>query len=412
MRCASLVSMLLAGSAYAVSIPATRSGYKFVDVSAIEVTGDVYPARAAKSDGTDRVLRAEDVACIAEAVCERDAWLNRTNAPTRAEYRTPPPSAVLSSNLLWCADGFFLTQGRSLTGRMSITASDPLVRFVDREWVDGSQSLSVIDTGFVDYRYEDYLRSYPWGCAAICEYLDPSATTVLRVGGNGALAADGVRNMYDNIGASKRILGGMVCVKYDTVTAWPDSYIGLVMVNGSTTYHGYDSPSDSNGDYVTLKTTTWDYWGFQRGCWIRASGGSLQDGRCSPYGWTTTSSAPYVVLRPEYFGKVESATLYLGIVGDKITSCTSGDGEAGDVILGFIRMGLTKSGTVSLFGSTCEKWVMPSGMCSSESILGAFIESKTGLTSRGFPCLWNAQAYSGVLDMVMIPNVDTEDDDD
>ena len=115
-------------------------------------------------------------------------------------------------------------------------------------------------------------------------------------------------------------------------------------------------------------------------------------------------------MRPEYLGKVESATLYLGVVGDKITSYTAGD-MAGDVLLGFVRMELTKSGTVSLFGNTCEKWVMPSGMCSSESILGAFIESKTGLTSRGYPCVFKAQSYSGVLDMVMNPNVDTADDD-
>ena len=355
-------------------------------------------------------MRAEDVACIAEAVCERDAWLNRTNAPTRSEYRMPPPSTVLSSNLLWCADSFFLTQGRSLKGRMSITASDPLVRFVNSGWTDGSQTLSVIDTGYVDHRYEDYALTYPWACAAICECLNPSTTAVLRVGENGALAADGLKNMYSNIGASRRIIGGMVCAKHDSVTSWPDSYMGFIMVDGGTTYHGYDSPTDSSGDYVTPKTSLLNYWTFERGCWVRGSGSSSQDGRCSPYGWSTTSSTPYVVMRPEYLGKVESATLYLGVVGDKITSYTAGD-MAGDVLLGFVRMELTKSGTVSLFGNTCEKWVMPSGMCSSESILGAFIESKTGLTSRGYPCVFKAQSYSGVLDMVMNPNVDTADDD-
>ena len=153
-------------------------------------------------------------------------------------------------------------------------------------------------------------------------------------------------------------------------------------------------------------------WGFYRTSWTRATAPGSVDGRCSPYSWTTTSSTPYVVMRQDYTGKIESAELYLSVKVTRYTSYVSGEGTKGDILIGVLRVPLTSGGTTTFFGGTCEKWTMPSTMTSS-TILDGFIGgvfSTQGLNG-GFPTISACEVYSGVLDLVMKPSIDIDEED-
>lgn len=388
-----------------MSIPATRNGYRFVDVSGIDVSGMVLPVRAAQ--GTAHILCAEDVACIAEAASERNTWLWHTNAPNDSTLYSPAPSNVLETNLLWSADEFFDTQGRGLKPRGTISEFDCLSMFVDMDWLDSTSAQVVIDTGIKTS--DPSAVSEAWICAALTEYLDPATTSVQRISRLLAPSTNDVMTMYRNIGACKRVICGKITIGASS-GQFEDASAGEIVADGGfQSYHYAGRTKDSNGYFNDLVVDSYSGWNFTRHCWVSSGGGSSAPvGRASPYSWTQTAASPYVVLRPTYRDIVASATLYLGVVG----SISYSSGSVGEVKLGVIRLPLTKGNGVSRGGATCDAWIMPDVMRSSKDILGAFIEDNGGLNSTGFPLMSIVSVWCGVIDMMMIPRVEMSDEDD
>lgn len=117
-------------------------------------------------------------------------------------------------------------------------------------------------------------------------------------------------------------------------------------------------------------------------------------------------------MRPDYTGKIESAELYISVKVTRYTSYISGDGTKGDVLIGMLRIPLTSGGTITFLGGTCEKWTMPSSMTSS-TLLDSFIGGvyETNGLNGGFPCISGCELYSGVLDLVMKPSIDIDEED-
>lgn len=386
----------------AISIPATRSGYSFVDVSDIDITGNVYPAR--KAAGTDLVLRAEDVACIAEAVCERDCWLNFTNA-TQSLY-SPAPSFVLSSNLISRADEFFGTMGRGLSAASYMSDSSETACFIDKDWNDSNDVLEYIDVAEVAGAYS-VTDLYCIG--AMFWELSPTIATVSRLRSQGILSASDIEGMYNNIGATRRVFAGNVGIKPSGSTYFSKPNTACVIyVQGGTTQYLYDAPDNSiTGEHGQIVTRSYDYWYFGRGCWSNTS-----KGRCSPYSWTTTTDAPRVVLRPVFTGIVSIATLYLTVKTSKIMSSVGGN-DTYNTIIGFIRVPLTRVGSVSVNGVTCDEWTMPEDMKNSQTILGDALDAyNANLPSSGLPCINDIHVSGGMVDLLLSPRIDTLDDGD
>lgn len=393
------------------SIPATRNGYSFVDVTDVDVSGLIYPVRDSLDNGTARVLRAEDAACLAEAVCERDAWLNGTNAPTQTKWYQPSPTRVLVSNLVYSANEFFTTQGRDIPGRLLLSGgADPIRRYISTEWVCSLQTMTGYDTGFNRY-FDEGGTNFRWGIGCLNEYLNPTASNIQQ-GFDGILSCANMERLYKDVQATKRLFGGFV-YGYSTQSEWTKDYAGMITTDqGTYTLHRYDSPADSSGNYTTLYEETKSGWAFYRGCWTRMAPPESMGGRSSPYSWTTTSSAPYVIMRQDYTGKIESAELYLSVRVERITAYVQGESERTEILMGVLRVPLTSGGTTTFLGGTCEKWMMPSAMTSS-TILDGFIGgvfSTQGLNG-GFPTINSCMVYSGVLDLVMKPSIDIDVED-
>ena len=107
--------------------------------------------------------------------------------------------------------------------------------------------------------------------------------------------------------------------------------------------------------------------------------------------------------------------MYLGICGRRDTLFVYHESvhdyrASGDILLAYVKVPLTKSGTVSLGGSTCDAWSMPQGMDSSKPILHDLIFNVWGTSSSGFPLISIAYAYGGLLDLVMKPDVEIDDE--
>lgn len=399
-----LVVTIVFKSIAATSIPTTRSTYKFVDTSGVDVSGDVFPIREARGDGTHFVLVGEDVSCIAEAACERYAWLYATNTPI-ANLRQPAPERFLATNLLLAASEFFDNCTNNIKGRLELASTDPMRRFIDLEWDSGQTDLVGADMNFSnDHKYEDNSTTWAWAYGCLNEYLNPTTPTIQTRFGE-TLSTDNLERMYKISQQLKRLFLGMVNFYDNDMGGWDTHEAGVIKGNGYT-YHRY---SYSSTPTVSTETVN-EGWDFSRGCWVRSG----NEGRVSEYGWAESDSAPVVILRPEYTGKVDSAYLYLAIRGDQITSWNPNSKATGRVLLGCLPVPLTYGGTTTLLGQTCDVWNMPDAMKSSKDILGDFIFNIWGDTSTiagGYPCIWNCYLYCGLLEAVMKPNVDIDKND-
>lgn len=384
----------------AISIPATRSGYRFVDVSGIEITGEVLSVR--RASGTELVLRAEDMALLAEGASERDRWINYTNAC--AALYSPAPSLVLSSNLLAQADRFFSERGRRIKPWSEITAADEVACFVDANWTDSGPSLQFVDMNISGNVYIFNDERYVGG---LYGYLSPSNTVVRRIQNQYILSTNDIESIYANIGKTRRVLAGIVGNTYSDPAFESPSWCGCYDVQAGSIRYTYDTPGDDEWEFATLVNHTTSGWSFERVCW------SSDGGRVSPYGWTQTAYPPKVVLRPCFNDIVESATLYLTLYIIRVTGYTGTGSDAAPQYscpMGYIRMSLTRANKTTVGGVACETWQMPADMKNSKDILGPVIEHYTGLENKNYPCVVGVYAGVGVVDLVLSPHVDLLDD--
>ena len=373
-------------------VPTTKSAYKFIDVSAIDVTGGVFSVR--KRLGTQRILRAEDAACIAEAACERETWLNRTNAPVNEAWRMFAPSTVLSTNLISLADGFFTTKGRGLKSCQLITDQDPLICFVATNWIDSTSALSFVNVSSYDLPASSWFSTLPisLACALVYEGANPSLTDVSAISGSFAITADGMERLYNEACESRRLFCGGVELAKSATEKW-DPIVSAVIKADETTFYSY-SP---NGELYTY--TSYGF-GFE------TSSVYNQLGRLWPYGWSETADPPKVIMHPSYSGKVKTATLYLALALMKIQQYSSaGAISDGRCTFGYIRVPLTKGSAMTYDGRACDSWSMPSEMCSSKHILADYFDGQFSV-GGGFPFICNAYAFGGILDLEMLPDVD------
>lgn len=411
-RLATLAVLCAATCCARTSIPATASGYSYVDVSGIDVTGYVFPIRDARNDGTARVLRAEDAACVAEATCERDIWISGSSQPDSSLY-TPSPSNVLQSNLVCAAESFYANKGRSIKGRMSIGANDIVRRFIDPAWTCEAQSAVGIDTGFQDWSIGDTLPA-GWGVycvSALSESIAPSGA-VVEVSFDGRLTKADMTRLYKNVKATKRMFGGVVNTWYSD-SSW-DANISAYLVADVSVYNGYDYQTHADNGWYNhpISRTYPGLWQFGTSCWVQASGSGSSGGQYSHYSWNEITGA-YVVLRPDLKGKVESATIYLAVNGQRTTAYHLSGGDyvtEGKILLGYIKAPLTKAGTRTLGGASCEQWSIPQALDSSKTILADLINNVWGTSSSGFPMISSAGVWSGVLDLVMKPDIEIDDE--
>lgn len=399
LTCAAIAAAVLAEAAY----PSASSGYSFVDVSHISVTGNPMPLR---SGGSEYILKAEDAACLAEMACERDTWLNITNAPTEAGLSATPTFA-LTSNILAAVNAFVTERGNEMhDGASGASSSDPKRMFVDTGWECSMQENVPEDAG-------DGWSWWYYGLGSVVGHVQPQRVEQ-SASFSGMPTVSGVTSLYDDVNDRKRLFGGWVDIygyqyrDYGFGEGWTALHIGYIKAGSSYVLHSYDGATDSNGQYTKLVSETKSGYQFLRNRWIRGQGSpsqSLPGGACSPFGWTTTSVTPYVVINPVFYGKVKSATLYA------VMDCTIyEDFDYPDYVshtttkLAVVRVPLVKNGTEALYGKTCEKWKLPDTWKDSRQLIDKVLYDLYGATSAsGFPTVSGASLLGGVLDLELTP---------
>ena len=396
---AAVAAAFVAGAAY----PPSAAGYSFVNVSGIPVTGNPLPLRSGDSK---RILKAEDVACLAEMACERNTWLYITNAPSDAAL-SATPTCVLTSNILAAVNAFVTEMGNEMhEGADSASASDPKRMFVDPGWACSMAEGTPEDTG----------DGWPWwyyGLGAVIGHVSPQRVEQ-SASITGWPTVSGVQSLYDDVSDRTRLFGGWVDLygdeyrDYGFGDGWTALHIGYIKAGSSYVLHHYGGTSDASGNYTKLETETKSGFQFLRSRWIRAQGPSSQSlpsGACSPFGWTSTSVAPYVVINPVFYGKVKSATFYA------VIDCTTYiDFDYPDYVshtsvkLAVVRVPLVKNGTEVLYGKTCEKWKLPDTWNDSRQMIDMVLYDLYGATSAsGFPTISGANLLGGVLDLELTP---------
>jgi len=397
---AAVAAAFVAGAAY----PPSAAGYSFVNVSGISVTGNPLPLRSGDSK---RILKAEDVACLAEMACERDAWLNITNAPAESGLTTAP-TCVLASNILSAVNFFVTERGNSMhSGAEGAHSDDNKRMFVDTGWESSMSDNIPEDTG----------TGWSWwyyGLGAIVGHVRPQ-----RVEQSAAVTAwptvSGVQSLYDDVSDRTRLFGGWVSLygesrDYGFGTGWTALHIGYLKAGSSYVYHGYNAAKeDSQGYHSTPTTETRDGFQFQRWRIIRGQGNPdyphTIKGACSPFGWSTTSVVPYVVINPVFYGKVKSATLYAVICCEKYLDFDYPDYVAHTTYqLAVVRVPLVKNGSEVLYGKSCEKWKLPDSWKDSRQVIDMVLYDLYGATSSGgFPTISGASLFGGALDLELTP---------